>query len=190
MINGELKMLSAPDCHTHYDRDGYDAGGDEGVGSADAEFFTFGDRVDMRNRIYIVEDNPIVRDMLNQFLSRVCDLDISGSARTAEQALAEIEASGADIVLIDVALPSMSGIDLVHELSARMPGLPCLMVSGHQETTYFDRAIAAGAQGYVVKGNPDDLQEGVNNVLAGQNYVSPSLRRRMSPLPHQGQAAE
>lgn len=141
----------------------------------------------MRNGIYIVEDNPIVRDMLSQYLSYICELDVRGTAETAEKALAEIETSGADVALIDVSLQSMNGIDLVQELSERLPSLKCIMVSGHQETTYVERALAAGARGYVVKGNPDDLQKGLREVLDGGTYVSPAVRRKMPGLPPPGQ---
>lgn len=141
------------------------------------------EEIDMGGNVYIVEDNDIVRDMLSEFVSLVCNLEVCGSANSAEQALEELHTSGAELVLVDVSLPTMSGIELVHELSSRLPDLACLVVSGHQETTYVHRAFAAGARGYVVKGNPDDLKEGLEAVLDGGVYISPSTRRRMSADP-------
>lgn len=137
----------------------------------------------MGRKVYIVEDNEIVREMLSEFVTLVCNLDVCGSAPSAEQALEEVHTSGASIVLVDVSLPTMSGIELVQEIASRWPDLACLVVSGHQETTYVNRAFAAGARGYVIKGNPDELKEGLTAVLGGDSFISPSARRRMSAEP-------
>ena len=133
----------------------------------------------MQPRIYIVEDNPIVREMFVEFLTEICGYEVSGTADDGETALEELPGIQPDLVLVDVSLPTMSGIDLVKALQARMPDLPCLMISGHQETTYVTRALAAGALGYVVKGDPDDIPKAVRSALDGAIFISPSVRRRM-----------
>lgn len=70
----------------------------------------------------------------------------------------------------------MNGIVLVTELKASHPRLRCLMLSGHQETTYAQRALAAGAQSYVAKGNPSELANAIEQVLAGDIYLSEGVR--------------
>jgi DNA-binding NarL/FixJ family response regulator len=84
-----------------------------------------------------------------------------------------------DLVLVDVSLPNMSGIELVAMIRQQMPQLRCLMLSGHNELEYVRRALAAGAWGYVTKGNPRVLLEAIQDVLAGETYLSEELRGKL-----------
>lgn len=128
----------------------------------------------MPTHIFVVEDHPLMREMLSEFLpADAPDLKVCGTAATGEEALGCFEDAEADLMLIDVALPGgMSGIDLVGELRARRPGLPCLMYSGHGEVAYVERALAAGAQGYLLKGDPYELEGAIRQVLDGATFVS------------------
>jgi DNA-binding NarL/FixJ family response regulator len=130
----------------------------------------------MGTNIYIIEDHPLMQRMICEFLNRIPDLHVCGSASTAQEALNQLPMAAVDLALIDVSLPDMDGIHLVSELRAQQPTLRCLMLSGHQEQSYVQRALAVGACGYVAKGNPLELVNAIRHVLKGERYVSESLR--------------
>lgn len=129
----------------------------------------------MPSTIYIAEDHPLVAEMLGEFINALPDLHVCGAATTAQAALAQIPTLAVDLVIIDVSLPDMDGIDLLATLLAQQPTMRCLMFSGHQEHTYVERALALGARGYVAKGNPPELVNAIHQVLTGEIYLSPSL---------------
>lgn len=122
--------------------------------------------------IYVVEDHPLMRDLLQAYLKSHGDYHVCGVAPSAEIAMDELEKLDPDLVIVDVSLPDMNGIDLVEELRARYPGLLCLMLSGHHDASYVERALLAGARGYIIKGNPTELFDAIETVLAGEVYVS------------------
>lgn len=129
----------------------------------------------MPSTIYIIEDHPLVQEMLGEFINQIPGLQVCGMASTAKQALAEIPTLAVDLVIIDVSLPDMDGIQLIGELRARQPDLRCLMLSGHQEQSYVQRALALGAAGYVAKGNPTEMVTAIHQVLNGEMYLSLTL---------------
>lgn len=130
--------------------------------------------------ILIVEDHGTVAEMIARFVQRYIETtrtEIVGSAEAALDYLAGLDHNAADIplpdlALIDVSLPGMSGIDLVSKLQADYPAIQCLMLSGHKEPAYVRRSLEMGARGYVAKGNPPAIVEGVKRVLEGKVYVS------------------
>lgn len=127
--------------------------------------------------LLIVEDNALFAQTLVQFLGRFDSFTVVGLASSAEAALAQLPTLHPDLVLVDVSLPGMNGIELAGELCGQYPDLPCLMLSGHHDQGYVQRALAAGARGYVLKENPLDLLAAVPAVLAGEIYLSAELRR-------------
>lgn len=129
----------------------------------------------MAHRIYIIEDHAIMRDMIREFLESENDLQVCGSAATAEAAFADLEHLDADLILVDTSLPHMSGIELVSALWQRSPGVRCLMYSGHREPSYVEQALEAGASGYVLKGSPSELPRAIRQVMGGERYVSEIL---------------
>jgi DNA-binding NarL/FixJ family response regulator len=143
----------------------------------------------MPHHVFIVEDHPLMREMMSAYVSDLPGVHVCGTARTAEEALDRLTAQ-ADLVLVDVALPGMNGIDLVGEIGARRPGLPCLVCSGHDEASYVRRALRAGARGYVEKGNPAELAEAIRCLLGGEAYLSVSLRARVEAVPDAEDADE
>lgn len=126
-------------------------------------------------RVLIVEDHDLMREMLREYLESEADLAIDGEAGTAQDAIALIERGMPDIVLVDVALPDMSGIELVRILSGQFPELPLAMLSGHREKSHIDGAMDAGARGYILKGDSDEIPSAIRSIIAGEQYVSPAL---------------
>ena len=129
----------------------------------------------MLTTIYIVEDHAVMRGALVDFIKSTPDFAVAGAVETAEEALDELERTTVDLVLVDTRLPGMDGIELVGELTRQYPKLLCIMLSGHSDRTYVKRALEAGAQGYVLKGNPDEIPEAIQCVLDGDTYCSEPL---------------
>ena len=127
-------------------------------------------------RIFLVEDHPLMREVVRDYLGAVAGMEICGESVTAEDALEKLARACADLVLVDTSLPRMSGIDLVAAVRERWDGLPCLMLSGHDHESWVQRAFDAGAHGYVLKGDPAELPRAIREVLEGQRYLSPRLR--------------
>lgn len=124
--------------------------------------------------IVIVEDHAVMAETMAEYLQRKLNAEVV-IVQSAEAALHEVPDLEADLVLIDVSLPKMNGIDLIAELRKRVRDLPCLAVSGHVEPNYVRRAFKAGVQGYVEKGDPDSLVEAVQRVLAGETYLDTNV---------------
>lgn len=132
----------------------------------------------MTTSIYLVEDHPLVQRILSEVLKRLLKMHVAGVSTTGQKALHQIPTQWVDLVLIDVSLPDMDGIDLVKHLHRQQPALPCVMLSAHQEHCYVQRAIAAGARGYIAKGNPLELEDAIGQVLQGVVYLSEPLRQQ------------
>ncbi|MCE7985328.1 MAG: DNA-binding response regulator [Caldilinea sp. CFX5] len=130
----------------------------------------------MQANIYLVEDHPLMLRMTAEFINRMPDLQVCGTAATAQEALTDLPTATVDLVLVDVSLPDMDGIQLVSALRSQQPALRCLMLSGHQEQSYVQRALAVGARGYIAKGNPLELIDAIRRVLKGDIYLSAALR--------------
>ncbi|MGH7540353.1 MAG: response regulator [Gemmatimonadota bacterium] len=131
---------------------------------------------DTPRRIFILEDHALMREVIRDYLENVPGFLVCGEAGCAEEALERIEDAAPHLILVDTALPTTSGIDVVASVRERWGDLPCLMLSGHAQFTYVERALAAGARGYVLKGEPAELPRAIRRVLEGGEYLSRSLR--------------
>ena len=127
-------------------------------------------------RIFIVEDHAIMQEMLNEFISQEADLEVCATASSGEAALENLAQASPDLVLIDLSLPGVSGLDLITSVKALYPQLPCAILSGHGERHYAEQAMAAGAQGYVLKGDPDELPGAIRQMMQGEHYISKALQ--------------
>ena len=125
--------------------------------------------------ILIVEDHAGFAEVLLRVLNTDKNLNVVAVAESAEKALEQIPNLKVDLVLVDVSLPHMNGIDLVGELRKKYPTLPCIVLSGHLSSDYARRAMEAGARAYVVKDNPVGILEGIRRVLKGEHYISKEL---------------
>ena len=125
--------------------------------------------------ILLVEDHTTFAGVLVRLLMTTKDLVITAVASTAEIALQKLPMQKFDLVLVDVSLPQMNGINLVSMIRDQYPDLPCLMLSGHALAHYKNLALDAGARGYILKDNAKGIIEGIRRVLSGEIYVSKEL---------------
>jgi DNA-binding NarL/FixJ family response regulator len=130
----------------------------------------------MSLRVSLVEDHPVLRDVLQEYIGQLPGVELCVVSANAEDALAEFEGSMPDLMLTDLSLPRMSGIELIRELHLRQPDLRCAIISGHRAPAYVRQAMDAGADGYLLKGDPMEIERGLQALLAGERYVSSELR--------------
>ena len=131
-------------------------------------------------RILIVDDHAIVRHGIALLLSKHPEFVVCGEAGTYDEALAAAEKLDPDLALVDITLKDRNGLDLVREWRERRPGLRAVVVSMHDEREYAERALRAGARGYVMKENADEVVvEALRTVLRGEVYASPEVSARM-----------
>jgi DNA-binding NarL/FixJ family response regulator len=126
-------------------------------------------------RVYLVEDHPVLRGVLRDYITRLPSVRSCTVNSTAEDALKALDGDEPDLMLIDLSLPGMSGIDLVREVRRNHPELCCAILSGHRSRVYATQALAAGANGYMLKGDPLEIERGMQAMLAGERYVSRNL---------------
>jgi len=129
-----------------------------------------------RRRVVLVDDHPIVRSGLAQLINREPDLLVCGEAASSTEAIAAIQALDPDLVLLDISIKGSNGIEVVKTLRDSHPDLPVLMLSMHDEKLYAERAVGAGARGYVMKQEaPGTILTAIRSVLQGRIYVSDSM---------------
>jgi DNA-binding NarL/FixJ family response regulator len=126
-----------------------------------------------KKRVFIVDDHAMFRDGLRRLIEMEDDLAVCGDAPDAETGLRELPTAGADLVIVDISLDETNGIDLLKSIKRDYEDLPVLVVSMHSETLYGDRALRAGAMGYVMKSEPAATVIGaIRKVLGGNVHIS------------------
>jgi DNA-binding NarL/FixJ family response regulator len=127
-----------------------------------------------------VDDHPFMRAGLAQLIERQADLAICGEAGDPAAASRELEKTRPDLVLTDITMPGRSGLEFIKDLKATHPDLPILVVSMHDEAIYAERALRAGARGYIMKeAGGEALLAAVRRVLGGDIYVSPRMSAKI-----------
>lgn len=130
-------------------------------------------------RVLIADDHAIVRGGLMQIIATTLDITTVGEATRGEEIPGQLAAVAADLLLLDMAMPGLSGIALIRHLRDSGITLPILVLSMHNEGQIVDRALKAGANGYVTKGSePEVLLEGIRRVTGGQRFIDPALQAR------------
>lgn len=133
-----------------------------------------------KHSVYLVDDHPLVRDWLTQFIQRESDLTVCGEAEDTQEALKGIEETKPDIVIADISLKTTHGLELVKDLQARYPALPVLVLSMHDESLYAERVLRAGAKGYITKQEATKkILLAIRRVISGQIYISDKMASRM-----------
>lgn len=131
-------------------------------------------------RIFLIDDHPLIRKGLRLTLEAENDFMVCGEASSAEEALEILDQATPDVMVLDISLPGMSGLDFLREVHATRSALRTLVVSRHDEILYAERAIRAGAKGYVMKSEaPQALVTAIRKILSGGIHVSPAINERL-----------
>jgi DNA-binding NarL/FixJ family response regulator len=136
-----------------------------------------------KSRVFIVDDHPLVRDGLSTLINQESDLEVCGTAEDAILALPAIAASRPHIALIDISLKNTSGLELIKDLKIQQPCVALIVVSMHDEMLYAERALRAGARGYIMKRETTrNVLAAIRRVLEGGVYLSDNVVTRMASL--------
>jgi DNA-binding NarL/FixJ family response regulator len=133
-----------------------------------------------KSRILIVDDHPAVREALALRIGRQEDLEVCGEAADAIEAMRVAEATHPDVAVVDITLKDSSGIELLKRIRAHLPSVRVLIWSMHNQWLYAERALRAGAYGYVNKDQATDtIVDAIRSVLAGKVYLTDSVAQRI-----------
>jgi DNA-binding NarL/FixJ family response regulator len=129
-----------------------------------------------KTKIFLVEDHQMVRECLKLFIAQERDIEVCGEAASAREALEGIEQAKPDVVVFDISLPGMNGLEFFKNLKARQPRIAGVVLSMHDEAVYAERALRAGALGYVMKKeSTDQLIVAIRKAIKGEYYVSSTV---------------
>jgi DNA-binding NarL/FixJ family response regulator len=132
-------------------------------------------------RVLCVDDHPIVRDGIAAVINLQRDMTLVGAAATGSEALERFFAARPDIALVDLQLPDMSGFDLIQKIKDKSPNARIIVLSSHEGDVDIQRALEAGAQGYVVKGIiREELLETIRSVHAGKRRLPAAVAQKLA----------
>jgi len=133
-----------------------------------------------KTKIVIVDDHPIVRQGLAELINHEDDLVVCGQAEEAPEAMGVIKAVKPDMVIVDILLKETSGMELIKDIKARYPNLAVLALSMHDESLYAERALRAGAKGYIMKAEATEKVIGaIRKILSGYIYLSEPMAAKL-----------
>jgi len=133
-----------------------------------------------KKKVLVVDDHPIVREGLADLINKEEDLVVCGCTEDIPQTLKAIRDVAPDVVTVDISLEGASGLELIKEIKIQFPGLPVLALSMHQESLYAERALRAGARGYITKHEATKkVIVALRNVLGGQLYLSDPMKEKL-----------
>jgi DNA-binding NarL/FixJ family response regulator len=136
--------------------------------------------VAIKKRILVVDDHPIVRQGLTLLLNREPDLVVCGEAEEASGAMHVLASARPDLLIVDISLNGPDGLDLLKNIRTTHPTLPVLILSMHDESVYAERALRAGANGYIMKQEATDtVLVALRRILAGEIYVSDHIANKL-----------
>ncbi len=134
-----------------------------------------------KKRIFLVDDHPLVREWLTNLINQQPDLTVCGETDSAPQALAAIALAKPDVAIVDLSLKDSSGFDLIKNLKQSETGAAVLVLSMHDEAHYAERALRAGARGYVMKRETTKkVVTAIRRVLEGKLYLSETIAEAMT----------
>jgi DNA-binding NarL/FixJ family response regulator len=133
-----------------------------------------------KRKILVVDDHPIVRQGLALLINREPDLAVCGEAEEANGAMQVLGSSRPDVLIVDISLNGPDGLDLLKNIRTSHPSLPVLILSMHDESIYAERALRAGANGYIMKQEATEkVLVAVRRILNGEIYVSDRIANKM-----------
>ena len=131
--------------------------------------------------VFIVDDHPLVREGLTNLINRQSDLIVCGEAKDSAEAIAGIAKQQPDVAIIDISLTNESGLELIKHLVRQFPQVALVVLSMHDEALYAERALRAGARGYVMKHETSkSVLASIRRVLGGEIYVSERIVNRIA----------
>jgi DNA-binding NarL/FixJ family response regulator len=134
----------------------------------------------VKKKILVVDDHPIVRQGLALLINREPDLVVCGEAEEAMSAMQLLASTRPDVLIVDISLSGPDGIDLLKTIRTTHPTLPVLILSMHDESVYAERALRAGANGYIMKQEAtENVLVAVRRILSGEIYVSARIANQM-----------
>jgi DNA-binding NarL/FixJ family response regulator len=134
-----------------------------------------------KSRVFIVDDHPLVREGLTNLINGQDDLIVCGEAKDSARAINGIAKARPDVAVIDISLENESGLELVKQLASQFPQVALIILSMHDEALYAERALRAGARGYVMKHETSkSVLASIRRVLGGGIYVSERIVKRMA----------
>jgi len=134
-----------------------------------------------KRRVFIVDDHPLVREGLTNLINSQSDLMVCGEAKDSSEAIEAITKEPPDVAIIDISLTNESGLELIKNLVKQFPQVAVVVLSMHDETLYAERALRAGARGYVMKHETSkSVLASIRRVIEGDIYVSERIVNRMA----------
>ncbi|GAB6906333.1 Two component transcriptional regulator, LuxR family [Desulfosarcina cetonica] len=133
-----------------------------------------------KRKIFVVEDHPIFRLGISELINQEEDLAVCGGAESVHQAMREIERLNPDLLIVDISLKHSDGIDLIKEIHNQRKDLPMMILSMHDEFLYAERALRAGARGYIMKEEAmESVVFAIRQVLAGNLYFNDQVKEHI-----------
>lgn len=136
----------------------------------------------MAVRVFIVDDHPVVVAGLQTLLGQLNNIEVAGAVSNAFEAIPFLKANAVDVILLDINLPDISGIDLCKKITIEFPTIKVLGISTFSDRSYISRMIESGASGYLIKSaSAEEIAEAIDTVLKGKMYLSVSLEHILRP---------
>jgi DNA-binding NarL/FixJ family response regulator len=133
-----------------------------------------------KHKVFVIDDHPLVREGLMRFINLQPDLCVCGEASSSHQALKSIPLLKPDIVILDLTLAGSNGLDLIKDMKLRSLKPLVLVLSMHDESLYAERALRAGAKGYIMKEEASkEVLKAIHRILAGEIYLSEKMSAKM-----------
>jgi DNA-binding NarL/FixJ family response regulator len=134
-----------------------------------------------KRKVFLVDDHPLVREWLTNLINQQPDLAVCGETESAPRALQAIAAAQPEVAIVDISLTDSSGIELIKSLKLSHPEVAVLVLSMHDESLYAERALRAGAKGYIMKRETTrKVIEGIRQILDGKVFVSDSVKEALA----------
>ena len=149
------------------------------------------DRTTDHIRVYLVDDHPAIREAIRDTIESTIDMEICGETSSSDDAFREIEELRPDVAVVDISLNDAHGLDLVQNVRAQYPEVRTIVFSMYDENVYAERAIRAGASGYLMKSEPTkNIVEAVRSAHEGEVYLSRKMSSRILNKVAMGRTAE